>query len=171
MRRSTLAARRSPSSRRRRTCTRSRSCERFAFRSLLLRAHVACSPNQTYEVSINGKSETTGSLLEDFTPAVNPPKEIDDPTDSKPEDWVDDKRITDPEASKPEDWDEDAPFEIVDTEAEKPEGWLDDEPDMIPDPGQLQNIARTRRGSLTRPQTLRSPRSGTTRRTASGSRR
>jgi hypothetical protein len=66
---------------------------------------------------------------------VNPPKEIDDPTDSKPEDWVDDKRITDPEASKPEDWDEDAPFEIVDTEAEKPEGWLDNEPEMIPDPG------------------------------------
>ena len=41
-----------------------------------------------------------GSLLEDFSPAVNPPKEIDDPEDKKPEDWVDVKRIADPEATK-----------------------------------------------------------------------
>ena len=41
-----------------------------------------------------------GSLLEDFTPAVNPEKEIDDPDDQKPEDWVDTKRIPDPDAKK-----------------------------------------------------------------------
>ena len=41
-----------------------------------------------------------GSLLEDFTPAVNPEKEIDDPDDKKPEDWVDTKRIPDPDAKK-----------------------------------------------------------------------
>ncbi|KAJ6486239.1 Calreticulin family-domain-containing protein [Mycena vitilis] len=91
-------------------------------------------PDNTYEVLFNGVSEKSGSLLEDFQPAVNPPKEIDDPEDKKPADWVDEKRITDPEASKPEDWDEDAPYEIPDEEATKPEGWLDDEPATIPDP-------------------------------------
>ncbi|KAJ7665380.1 Calreticulin family-domain-containing protein [Mycena polygramma] len=91
-------------------------------------------PDNTYEVLFNGVSEKSGSLLEDFQPAVNPPKEIDDPEDKKPADWVDEKRITDPEASKPEDWDEDAPYEIPDEEAAKPEGWLDDEPATIPDP-------------------------------------
>ncbi|KAI0271488.1 Calreticulin family-domain-containing protein [Gloeopeniophorella convolvens] len=91
-------------------------------------------PNNTYDVLFNGESHNTGSVLEDFTPAVNPPAEIDDPEDTKPEDWVDTKRIADPDATKPDDWDEDAPFEIYDEEAVKPEGWLDDEPSSIPDP-------------------------------------
>lgn len=91
-------------------------------------------PNNTYDVLFNGESQKTGSLLEDFEPPVNPPKEIDDPSDSKPSDWVDEKRIADPEAKKPEDWDEDAPYEIPDMDAVKPEGWLDDEPLTIPDP-------------------------------------
>ncbi|EIM92379.1 Calreticulin-domain-containing protein [Stereum hirsutum FP-91666 SS1] len=91
-------------------------------------------PNSTYDVLFNGKSHSTGSLLEDFSPAVNPEAEIDDPEDFKPDDWVDAKKIADPEATKPEDWDEDAPYEIPDEEAEKPEGWLDDEPETIPDP-------------------------------------
>ncbi|GJE86220.1 calreticulin family protein [Phanerochaete sordida] len=91
-------------------------------------------PNNTYDVRFNGESANTGNLLEDFEPSVNPPKEIDDPEDKKPEDWVDAKRIADPDATKPEDWDEDAPYEIVDEEAEKPEGWLDDEPEFVPDP-------------------------------------
>ena len=40
---------------------------------------------------------------------MNPPAEIDDPSDSKPDDWVDEPRIPDPFAEKPGDWDEDAP--------------------------------------------------------------
>ncbi|KAJ7103149.1 Calreticulin family-domain-containing protein [Mycena belliarum] len=91
-------------------------------------------PDNTYDVLVNGISEKSGSLLEDFQPAVNPPKEISDPDDKKPSDWVDEKRIQDPDASKPADWDEDAPYEIVDTEATKPEGWLDNEPATVPDP-------------------------------------
>lgn len=91
-------------------------------------------PDQTFEISINNKSVKKGSLLEDFTPAVTPSKEINDPEDKKPSDWVEDAKVDDPEAAKPEDWDEDAPYEIVDPEAEKPEGWLDDEPQVIPDP-------------------------------------
>jgi len=91
-------------------------------------------PNNTYNVLINGESDKTGSLLEDFEPAVNPPKEIDDPADKKPAKWVDEKKISDPKAKKPDDWDEDAPYEILDEEATKPESWLDDEPASIPDP-------------------------------------
>ncbi|TCD65476.1 hypothetical protein EIP91_002594 [Steccherinum ochraceum] len=91
-------------------------------------------PNNTYDVSFNGESHNTGSLLEDFTPAFNPAAEIDDPEDKKPEDWVDTKKIPDPDATKPEDWDEDAPYEILDTDAVKPEGWLDNESETIPDP-------------------------------------
>lgn len=91
-------------------------------------------PNQTFEVRINGDRVKNGTLLEDFTPRVNPPKEIDDAKDVKPDDWVDQARIPDPEAKKPEDWDEDAPYEIVDEDAKKPDDWLDNEPTVIPDP-------------------------------------
>jgi calnexin len=91
-------------------------------------------PDQTYEIKINEEHVKSGSLLEDFNPPVNPPEEIDDPEDKKPEDWVDTAKIADPEATKPEDWDEDAPREIPDAEAEKPDDWLDNEPDLIPDP-------------------------------------
>ncbi|THH03955.1 hypothetical protein EW145_g5872 [Phellinidium pouzarii] len=92
------------------------------------------NPDNTYDVLFNGESVNSGNLLEDFTPAVNPEKEIDDKEDFKPEDWVDEKKIADPEAEKPADWDEDAPYEVEDEEAEKPEGWLEDEPETIPDP-------------------------------------
>ncbi|KAF2498451.1 Calreticulin-domain-containing protein [Lophium mytilinum] len=91
-------------------------------------------PDNTFEIKIDGESIRNGTLLEDFSPSVNPEKEIDDDKDEKPESWVDEARIPDPEATKPEDWDEDAPFEIVDTEATKPEDWLEDEPASIPDP-------------------------------------
>jgi calnexin len=92
------------------------------------------NPDNTFSIRMNGEEVKSGSLLEDFNPAVNPPAEIDDPKDTKPEDWVDQARIPDPEATKPEDWDEDAPFEIVDEEATIPEDWLVDEPLSIPDP-------------------------------------
>ncbi|KAF2662756.1 calreticulin precursor [Lophiostoma macrostomum CBS 122681] len=91
-------------------------------------------PDNTFEIKIDGESSVNGTLLEDFSPSVNPDKEIDDPKDTKPGDWVDEARIPDPEAKKPEDWDEDAPFEVVDEEATKPEDWLEDEPTTIPDP-------------------------------------
>ncbi|CEH18178.1 calnexin [Ceraceosorus bombacis] len=92
------------------------------------------NPDQTYEILINNESKKKGSLLEDFEPPVNPPKEIDDPEDKKPADWVDTPKIVDPDAKKPDDWDEDAPAAIPDEDAVKPEGWLDDEPAVVPDP-------------------------------------
>ncbi|KAI8611375.1 Calreticulin family-domain-containing protein [Chytriomyces sp. MP71] len=91
-------------------------------------------PDNTFEVLVNDESVKKGSLLEDFTPAVNPPKMIDDPEDSKPEDWVDLAKISDPEAVKPNDWDESAPREILDEDATMPEDWLENEPKSIPDP-------------------------------------
>lgn len=91
-------------------------------------------PNNTFIIEQNGEQVKTGSLLEDFSPSVNPEKEIDDPKDKKPEDWVDESRIADPEATKPEDWDEDAPYEILDEEATMPEDWLVDEPLTVADP-------------------------------------
>lgn len=91
-------------------------------------------PDNAFEIKVDGESMKKGNLLDDFTPSVNPEKEIDDPKDTKPDDWVDEARIADPEAKKPEDWDEDAPFEIPDEEAAKPDDWLDNEPAMIRDP-------------------------------------
>jgi calnexin len=96
--------------------------------------NVDYSPDQTFEILINDESVSTGSLLEDFYPAVNPPKEIADPEDFKPESWVDLAEIDDETATKPEDWDEDAPLMIVDNSATKPEDWLENEPETIPDP-------------------------------------
>ena len=58
------------------------------------------SPDNTYSVAIDNGKPSTGSLLTDFNPPVNPPKEIDDPEDTKPDDWVDAKRIPDPSATK-----------------------------------------------------------------------
>lgn len=90
--------------------------------------------NNSYAVLIDGEEKKAGSLFDDFDPPVNPPAEIPDPDDSKPDDWIDEPKIADPAATKPEDWDEDAPEYIEDEAAEKPEGWLDDEPLEVDDP-------------------------------------
>ncbi|KAI5107760.1 calmegin precursor [Silurus meridionalis] len=91
------------------------------------------NPDNTYEIFIDQSSVGKGSLLSDVVPPVNPPKEIDDPNDSKPSDWDERAKIPDPEAVKPDDWDENAPLTIPDPDAVKPEGWLDNEPEFVPD--------------------------------------
>ncbi|CAG5005743.1 unnamed protein product [Parnassius apollo] len=91
-------------------------------------------PDNTFSILVDNKEVNAGSLLEDFTPPVNPPEEIDDPNDKKPEEWDEREKIVDPSATKPDDWDEEAPAQIVDPNAVKPDGWLDHEPEMIPDP-------------------------------------
>ncbi|XP_010217980.1 PREDICTED: calmegin [Tinamus guttatus] len=91
-------------------------------------------PDDTFEMLIDQSVVSKGSLLEDMIPPVNPPKEIDDPNDKKPDDWDERAKIPDPNAVKPDDWDEDEPLKIEDPDAVKPEGWLDDEPKYIPDP-------------------------------------
>ncbi|CAK9826783.1 CANX [Anthophora retusa] len=90
--------------------------------------------DNTFEIKVDNKIVNSGSLLDDFTPPVNPPLEIEDPTDVQPEDWDDREKIPDLSAVKPEDWDEDAPAQIIDEDDVMPEGWLEDEPPMIPNP-------------------------------------
>ncbi|KAF2988002.1 hypothetical protein EK904_003070, partial [Melospiza melodia maxima] len=91
-------------------------------------------PDDTFEILIDQTVVSKGSLLENMIPPVNPSKEIEDPTDKKPDDWDERPKIPDPNAVKPDDWDEDEPAKIEDPDAVKPEGWLDDEPQYVPDP-------------------------------------
>nr|BAB40783.1 calcium-binding protein Calnexin [Halocynthia roretzi] len=92
------------------------------------------NPDNTFQMYIDQKEVNTGSLLKDMSPPINPPKEIEDKDDKKPEDWDEREKIADPEAVKPEDWDEDAPAQIQDPDAEMPEDWLEDEPTYVDDP-------------------------------------
>jgi len=65
----------------------------------------------------------SGSIPEFWN--ILPPKQINDPGQSKPTDWVDEKYIDDPSDVKPDGWD-DIPSEVVDPEAQKPGDWDDD---------------------------------------------
>jgi hypothetical protein len=71
-------------------------------------------PESKLTIQIDDAEPASYSLLTDFEPAVNPPALIDDPTETKPADWVDARMVADPAATKPEDWDEDAPYMIAD---------------------------------------------------------
>uniref|UniRef100_H3DQ83 Calnexin n=2 Tax=Tetraodon nigroviridis TaxID=99883 RepID=H3DQ83_TETNG len=62
------------------------------------------NPDNTFEVLVDQTVVNSGSLLSDMTPPVNPPAEIEDPEDQKPEDWDERPKIQDPAATKPEDW-------------------------------------------------------------------
>jgi len=94
------------------------------------------NPDQTYEIRIDNEKKESGKLVDDWD--FLPPKEINDPSISKPADWVEEKEIPDPEDKKPEGYD-DIPKEIPDPDAKKPEDWdseLDGEwePPTIPNP-------------------------------------
>ncbi|KAL0241631.1 hypothetical protein GEMRC1_006866 [Eukaryota sp. GEM-RC1] len=80
------------------------------------------TPNNEYEVYIDKQLKQSGSLTADFN--LLPPKEIDDPENIKPADWVDEQYIHDPSDTKPEDWEEEF---IADPEAVKPEEWNEEE--------------------------------------------
>ncbi|KAJ1952325.1 hypothetical protein IWQ62_006247, partial [Dispira parvispora] len=92
------------------------------------------NPDNSFEMRIDNKAVYNGNLLTDMEVPINPPKEISDPDDHMPEDWVHEAEIPDPKAKKPDDWDENAPKRIVDDKAVKPADWLDNEPLEIPDP-------------------------------------
>jgi len=97
---------------------------------------VVVKPDNTYEFYLDQEKKESGRLEDDW--AFLAPKEIDDPEDKKPEDWVDEAQMADPEDKKPEDWDNE-PKEIADPNAEKPDDW-DTEEDgeweapMVPNP-------------------------------------
>merc|ERR1711959_515779 len=92
-------------------------------------------PDNTYEVQIDMNKVDSGSLEEgwDFLE----PKEIRDPDEKKPDDWVDEAEIDDPEDKKPEGHD-DIPAKIADPKATKPDDW-DDESDGTWEAPQIDN--------------------------------
>merc|ERR1712194_409334 len=60
--------------------------------------------DNTVRVEIDQEEIYSGSLVEDWE--LLAPKEIKDPDDKKPSDWVDSAQMDDPEDKKPEDWDD-----------------------------------------------------------------
>lgn len=108
--------------------------------NLLINKDVACEktrmshlytlvvrPDNTFEVFVDNKSVRSGKLEDEFN--FLEPKEIDDPNQSKPADWVEDRKIPDPTDIKPEGYD-DIQETIPDPDAKKPEDW-DDEDDGV----------------------------------------
>merc|ERR1711871_465700 len=80
-------------------------------------------PDNTVRVEIDQEKIYEGSLKEDWE--LLKPKEISDPDDKKPSDWVDEAMMDDPESKKPADWVDEK--RIVDAEAKKPDDWDDEE--------------------------------------------
>lgn len=50
-------------------------------------------PDNTYTIRVDDKVVNEGSLLTDFEPPVNPPREIDDPNDFRPETWDEREKV------------------------------------------------------------------------------
>ena len=86
---------------------------------------VIVNADNTYEVQVDSKKVEGGNLADDWDFLL--PKEIDDPSDTKPEDWVNEAEIPDPEDKKPADWGKE-PETVADPDAEKPDDW-DEEDD------------------------------------------
>merc|ERR1712004_264610 len=79
--------------------------------------------DNTVRVEVDEEKIYEGDMKEDWE--LLKPKEISDPDDKKPSDWVDDSMIDDPEDKKPADWVEEK--RTVDSEAKKPDDWDDEE--------------------------------------------
>ena len=119
-------------------------------------------PDGTYEVFFDLESKAKGNLVDDWD---FPKKTIDDPDDKKPDDWVDETEIDDPEDKKPEGYD-DIPAQVRLRHTRAPSIALSALcPRSVPSPFFV--TAPGRSPTPMRP----SPRTGTTRTTASGRRR
>lgn len=92
-------------------------------------------PDNTFEVFVDNKSVRAGKLEDEFD--FLEPKEIDDPSQTKPKDWVDLQMIPDPDDKKPDGYD-DIPAEIPDPDVTKPDDW-DDEDDGDWEPPTIDN--------------------------------
>jgi len=79
--------------------------------------------DNTVKVFVDKKEVYSGSLESDWK--LLPEKEITDPDDKKPEDWVDEAMMDDPEDKKPADWVDEK--KIVDKDAKKPDDWDEEE--------------------------------------------
>merc|ERR1712193_137674 len=92
-------------------------------------------PDNTYEVQIDMNKVDSSSLAEGWS--FLEPKEIRDPDEKKPKDWVDEAEIDDPTDKKPDGYD-DIPAKIADPKAKKPDDW-DDESDGAWEAPQIDN--------------------------------
>ncbi|KAK6459384.1 Calnexin [Scheffersomyces xylosifermentans] len=94
--------------------------------------------NQDFEIRVNGEVAKAGNLIKSphlMKPALNPPKEIEDPNDTMPSDWDMRVYIRDPNVQRPDDYDIKHGFPtILDPNAVKPDDWDESEPLFIPDP-------------------------------------
>jgi len=93
-------------------------------------------PDNTFKIFIDGSEKKSGPIVDHWD--ILPPKKINDPSQSKPADWVDQSMMKDPDDKKPEGYD-DIPAEISDPQASKPDDWDDDldgewEAPKIPNP-------------------------------------
>jgi len=75
--------------------------------------------DNTVVVDIDEEEIYKGNIKDDWE--VLAAKEISDPDDKKPDDWVDTSMMDDPEDKKPDDWTEEK--RIVDADAKQPEDW------------------------------------------------
>merc|ERR1711970_130339 len=80
-------------------------------------------PDNSAKVEIDQEEIYDGKMKDDWE--ILAAKEIADPEDKKPSDWVDDSMMDDPEDKKPDDWVEEK--RMVDSEAKKPDDWDDEE--------------------------------------------
>ncbi|KAH7815278.1 putative Calnexin [Monocercomonoides exilis] len=89
-----------------------------------------------FDISIDGEIGISGDLFNSscFNPPLLGPKEIIDPNDKKPDDWVEIRQIPDPSDAKPADWDESEPEFIEDKEATMPDDWDEDTQPFLDDP-------------------------------------
>jgi len=93
------------------------------------------NPDNTYEVQIDTNKVDSGALSEGWS--FLKPKEIRDPSEKKPADWVDAPEMDDPTDVKPAGYD-DIPAKIADPKATKPDDW-DEESDGAWEAPQITN--------------------------------
>ena len=86
---------------------------------------LAMRPDNTYSIKVDNDEYAAGNLGDEGDCVPQEPKEIKDPADTKPADWVEEAEIADPEYVKPADWVEEQ--EIPDPAAAKPEDWQDED--------------------------------------------
>mmetsp|Transcript_121585 Transcript_121585/g.330311 ORF Transcript_121585/g.330311 Transcript_121585/m.330311 type:complete len:390 (+) Transcript_121585:152-1321(+) len=80
-------------------------------------------PDSTVRVEVDQDKLYEGSLKDDWD--ILPPRELIDPADKKPPDWVDQAQIDDLSDVKPADWVDEK--KIRDPTSSRPEEWDDDE--------------------------------------------
>jgi len=81
--------------------------------------------DNSYIINVDNEEYSSGSIGDEADCAPLQPKEIKDPSDTKPTDWVEVATIADPEHVKPADWVTEET--IPDPTATMPEDWIEDD--------------------------------------------